>query len=75
MSKLRHLKNDCIACGACASIAPDFWKLDADGYASIIDYDGQDGDYFYKEISSEDVPDNQDAADLCPVNIIFVDEE
>jgi len=34
--KLEHDRPNCIGCGACVAVAPDFWEMDDDGKANII---------------------------------------
>mgnify|MGYP001597687940 CR=1 FL=1 len=67
-----HFKKDCISCGACAAIAPEYWELDAEGLAELKGSRQGDG-HQELEISSEEVRAiNQEAANCCPVNIIHV---
>ena len=35
MPKIEHFKKDCISCGACAAINPDFFEMDAEGLAEL----------------------------------------
>ena len=69
--KVEHFKKDCISCGACAVINPDFWELDAEGMADLKG-STKVGDHFELEIDEKDKDSNQEAADVCPVNIIHV---
>ncbi len=72
--KITHFKKDCISCGACAAINPDFWEMDDEGLADLKG-STEKGDHFERVIDSvEDQASNQEAADVCPVNIIHVDE-
>ena len=74
MEKMRvvHFKKDCISCGACAAIAPEFWEMDAEGLSTLKSSKKVD-DHFELEIDSEEArAANQEAADVCPVNIIHV---
>jgi len=70
--KVLHYKKDCISCGACAAICPEFWEMDEDGLAqlkgsSLID------DHWELEINSEeDRAKNQEAEEACPAQIIKV---
>jgi len=67
-----HLKDQCISCGACAAISPDFWEMDEEGMANLKGSKkvGEQGEL---EIDSEEAKaTNQEAADVCPVNIIKV---
>ncbi len=70
--KVVHFKKDCISCGACAAIAPEYWEMDAEGLSTLKGSKKVD-DHFELEIDSEEVRvANQEAADVCPVNIIHV---
>ena len=33
--KILHFKEECISCGACAAILPEFWEMDDDGMAQL----------------------------------------
>jgi len=66
-----HFKKNCISCGACAVINPDFWEMDAEGMADLKG-STKVGDHFELEIDEKDKDSNQEAADVCPVNIIQV---
>ena len=73
--KILHFKEDCISCGACAAIAPDFWEMDENGIAHLKG-SVKVGDHWERTITSEDAKaQNQEAADACPVQIIKVKEE
>lgn len=70
--KVIHFKKDCISCGACAAIAPEFWEMDEEGYAQLKKAK-QEKDHWELEIDNEVAKAaNQEAADVCPVNIIHV---
>ncbi len=72
--KVVHFKKDCISCGACAAISPDFWEMDPEGMAQLKD-STEEGDKWVRSITKEEVEENQEAADVCPVNIIHVEED
>ena len=76
MAKLKviHERANCIACGACAAISPDFWEMDEDTLSSLKGAK-KVGDHFELEISEDQKAENQEAADVCPVQIIHVKEE
>ena len=50
--KIVHLKKDCISCGACAAIAPDFWYMDDEGLAHLKD-SKKDGDNWILNIDQK----------------------
>ncbi len=69
---ITHFKKDCISCGACAAIAPQYWLMDEEGLAHLKN-SKEVSDHWELEISSEEArAANQEAADVCPVNIIHV---
>lgn len=72
--KVIHERANCIGCGACAAISSDFWKMDEDGLSTLIG-SKEEGDKFTLEISEDKKTENQDAADVCPVQIIIIEEE
>ena len=71
-TKVVHFKKDCISCGACEAIAPEYWEMDAEGLSTLKGSQKVD-DHFELEIDTEEARGaNQEAADVCPVNIIHV---
>ncbi len=72
--KIVHFKQDCISCGACAAINPDFWKMDEEGLAQLKK-SSKKGEKWELSIDEKDVESNQEAADVCPVNIIHLEED
>ena len=67
-----HFKKDCISCGACAAIAPEYWEMDEQGLAQLKG-STEKGDHWELPINTEEArAANQEAADVCPVNIIHV---
>ncbi|MCL1991012.1 MAG: ferredoxin [Defluviitaleaceae bacterium] len=65
-------KDECIACGACGSVAPDIFDYDDEGYAENI-YPG-DGNEGIVEIDEDLHDDLIDAAEGCPTEAIKVSE-
>ncbi len=73
--KILHFKKDCISCGACAAIAPDYWEMDEEGMAHLKGSKPVDS-HFERDIETGEArAANQDAADCCPVNIIKVEKK
>ncbi|MCD6274862.1 MAG: ferredoxin [Candidatus Aenigmarchaeota archaeon] len=62
MFKIVHNREKCIGCGACASIC-DNWEIDENGKAKP------------KKTEVEEVGCNKEAADVCPVQCIKIEEE
>jgi len=65
-------KSDCIGCGACSAICPDFWEIDEEGLAKLKN-GVKVGDNLELDINSEDAKArNQEAADACPAQAIRI---
>ncbi len=75
-NKVVHFKKDCISCGACAAINPEFWEMDEEGLAQLKGSEKKGDQWELKIKTLEDKASNQEAADVCPVEIIkIVDDE
>jgi ferredoxin len=72
MYKLQHNKADCIGCGACEAIAPDFFEVKDDGKVQLKGGKETGKDIWEKDIEEKDFQINKDAADSCPVNVIHI---
>lgn len=55
--KIKHDRNKCIGCGACAAVCPGNWVMEGDKSKP-------------KKTSVEKAGCNQQAADACPVQCI-----
>ncbi|HLC90390.1 MAG TPA: ferredoxin, partial [Candidatus Nanoarchaeia archaeon] len=73
--KIVHKKDDCIGCGACAAICPDFWEMNDEGLSHLKGSKLEDGKEVRQITTEEDRAKNQEAADVCPVQIISVEKE
>ncbi len=73
--KVIHIRNGCIGCGACAAVCPEFWEMGDDGLANLKG--GKPvGENWELEISTEENRAcNQEAADVCPVQVIKVEKK
>ena len=63
--KITLEREGCIGCGVCASIAPDFFKMNTDGKSDLKG--GKKG-----VLELDDYDNILDAAETCPVNVIHV---
>ena len=59
----------CIGCGSCAAICPKYWEISDDGKARPI---GSKLNGVNFELEIKKVECNQEAADACPVQCIYV---
>lgn len=57
-----HDRPNCIACGACAAVTTNFFMDEEDQLASAVK----------TEIEESEFEENEEAALVCPVNIIHV---
>ena len=72
--KIIHLKKECISCGACAAINPDFWEMDEEGLSHLKGSKWVNDHEELEITSHEDAASNQEAADVCPVQIIKLEK-
>ncbi|MDO8625447.1 MAG: ferredoxin [Candidatus Diapherotrites archaeon] len=71
--RIEHDKPNCIGCGACAAVAPDFWEMEGDKSHLKGSKDGgpyEGGELL--EIQDKDSEKNMEAAKSCPVNVIHI---
>lgn len=70
--QIQHDRPNCIACGACAAVAPDFWEMNAHDGKSDLKGCEKVGDQEHRMITEEEFPQNREAAECCPVNVIHI---
>ncbi len=71
--KIIHDRPGCIACGACAALNPDDWKMDErDGLSNLIKGKRTEDHKEELEINQADFEKNKECADGCPVNVIHI---
>lgn len=70
--KIDHDRPNCIGCGACAAICPDFWEMGDDGLSNIKGGKKLPDETEELEIEEEDFEKNMEAAESCPVNVIHI---
>jgi len=71
--KIVQKYKDCIGCGVCVILCPDFWKTDNDGKVrpKMGKKNPKTGDYEF-EVGEKDLACNKEAADSCPVQVIEI---
>ena len=69
--KIIHDRPTCIGCGSCAAVAEKYWEMNADGKADLKDAATKGTD---QEREFDELDNNMDAAECCPVNCIHVYE-
>lgn len=65
-------KLNCIGCGACVAVAPNHWETTDDGKVSIIGGKKRQDDWEEKIISKQELQENVEAAESCPVSVIHI---
>ncbi len=68
---LEHDRENCIGCGVCAAVAQDFWKLEDDGKATLLEGE-KEGKMFKREVAEDAFEQNKQAAEGCPALVIHV---
>jgi len=70
---LQHNKPECIGCGACTAIAPEFWVMnEAENKSDIKNCKTLENGWEEREIEEKDFAVNKDVAESCPVNVIHI---
>lgn len=64
-------RNDCIGCGACTAVSPDFWSMTDDG-KSTLKGSKKTGINEEKTIDDKEFSSTKEAAEACPVNVIHI---
>jgi ferredoxin len=72
MFKVLHFRNRCIGCNACAEIAYNRWRMSRkDGKAVLVGGIEKKGIY-QVSISDDELDENQQAREACPVKVIQI---
>ncbi|OGZ31571.1 MAG: hypothetical protein A3H02_02585 [Candidatus Niyogibacteria bacterium RIFCSPLOWO2_12_FULL_41_13] len=75
MIKIIHKKKECISCGSCAVLCPQYFEMGGDNFAELKGsrLNGATGN---QELEiSEKTKELEDAAQSCPVQIIILEEK
>ncbi len=72
--KILHDRPNCIGCGLCVNVAPEFWKMADDGKSNVLGAQSLPDGTEVLEIEEKDLACNMDAAEICPVNVIHLVE-
>lgn len=73
--EVQHDRENCIGCGTCADVCPDFWEMKDDGKSQLLnaitlkDEAGWEHAFFEEGFDC-----NKDAENQCPVSVIYVIE-
>lgn len=72
MAKLIHDRNQCIHCGACVSVCPEFFSETDKIVLNGANYDEDDRGIL--EIPEDKISTAQTAVDSCPVGCIHIEK-
>jgi ferredoxin len=72
--KILHNYDECISCGACAAICPEFWEMDDEGIAHLKESVKVDNHWELIITTEDSKARNQEAAEACPVDIIKIEK-
>ncbi len=70
MITIKHKRLECIGCGFCAEVAPNYWKMDEEGLAQLHQVVEQDDPFQIGHGFEEDRESLKEAEFHCPVSII-----
>jgi len=69
--KIKHDKDECIGCSACVSVCDDWEMEDMKAIFKGAKYNEQEK----AEVDLEEIGENQEAAEVCPVNCIHIKKD
>ncbi len=72
---IEHDRPNCIGCGACNAVAPEFWEMNDDGKSDVKCGKKRADGWQELEISEKDLEKNKQAAETCPVNVIHIKDK
>ena len=72
MIRIRHKVAECVGCRHCADTAPQYFEMDEDGIAQLLDSKLK-GVFQTAEGFEEDIQELEESEEGCPVNIIHLD--
>lgn len=73
MAKIIQNHEGCIGCGSCVSVCPKFWEMNYEEGKAILKAGKKNGKGEY-ELEVKDIECNQEAADVCPVKVIKIEQ-
>lgn len=72
MVKIKLERNDCIGCGSCSAVCPEFWEMGDDAKVNLKNAKTLSNGN--QELEIHDIRCNKEAEELCPVDVIHIQE-
>ncbi len=72
---VEHDRPNCIGCGACTAVAPEFWEMNDDAKPDLKGAKKRADGWTEREIDAKDFEKNKQAAETCPVNVIHITDK
>lgn len=72
MKRIIHYRDKCIGCYACVEVAPDRWRISRKDGKSVLLGGIQKKNTWSVLIHDIELPENIQASENCPVNVIRV---
>ncbi len=72
---IEHDRPNCIGCGACSAVAPEFWEMNDDGKSDVKGGKNRADGWQEREIDAKELEKNKQAAETCPVNVIHIKDK
>ena len=70
---IRHKADECVGCNYCAEVLPQYFELDGDGMAVLLNAEKR-GVFYHTVALRVELSEIKDVVDGCSTSIIFVDE-
>ena len=75
MAKIIYNKEECIGCGSCAAVCPDFWEMDYEDMKSRLKNSRPNAQgKFELEFEDKDLSCNPETEQICPVQVIKIEK-
>lgn len=74
MIKIIFNRDDCIGCGSCGAICSTFWDMANDGKTDLKNSVKNTEGKFELEIEDTERPCNEEVAQICPLQLIQIEE-
>ncbi len=73
--KIVYDRKNCIGVSSCALLAEEFWTMNADDKADLVEGKENADGKWEREIEEKDLHKNKEAARNCPVGVIRIFDE